>query len=297
MPLVATKAPYTLFVMDDDMAENPRENGDNFGKMVCWNRRHSLGDEHDFDDPQDFLNDMLFDLYSSNPAVEYGQPVYDYIRKGNAENVRLQYNRSTREWELLEKNYWLSDNTWTASSSYPASLKGKEVPDTFLYDCLSALSFSERIHLLEQSGQFAILPLYLYDHSGITMSTGSFSCPWDSGQVGWIYADAEMIEKEYGKVTPETLGKAKEVLEAEVLTYDYYLTGQCYGFQLFEGEEEIDSCWGFLGDIRSVQDDIKEYIPKGFEDMVENLQYRSDRIYIEDYLHEMEDTEDLENAG
>ena len=32
-----------------------------------------------------------------------------------------------------------------------------------------------------------ILSLYLYDHSGITMSCSPFSCPWDSGQVGYIY--------------------------------------------------------------------------------------------------------------
>lgn len=36
------------------------------------------------------------------------------------------------------------------------------------------------------SQKFLMLPLYLYDHSGITMNTTGFSCPWDSGQVGWI---------------------------------------------------------------------------------------------------------------
>ena len=30
------------------------------------------------------------------------------------------------------------------------------------------------------------LPLYLYDHSGLTLATTPFSCPWDSGQVGWV---------------------------------------------------------------------------------------------------------------
>jgi hypothetical protein len=34
---------------------------------------------------------------------------------------------------------------------------------------------------------FIALPLYLYDHSGLTMNTSGFSCPWDSGQVGFIY--------------------------------------------------------------------------------------------------------------
>ncbi len=42
-----------------------------------------------------------------------------------------------------------------------------------------------------------ILPLYLYDHSGITMNTTGFHCPWDSGQVGYIYATLADIRKEY----------------------------------------------------------------------------------------------------
>ncbi len=51
--------------------------------------------------------------------------------------------------------------------------------------------------------------------------------------------------------------KARQVLEGEVKSYDYFLTGQCYGFQLFREDVEVDSCWGFLGEIRDVQDDVK----------------------------------------
>jgi hypothetical protein len=139
-----------------------------------------------------------------------------------------------------------------------------------------------------------ILPLYLYDHSGITMNTAGFSCPWDSGQVGWIYADEEAIRKEYGEVTPETLEKAEKLLQGEVENYDYYLTGQCYGFQLFRGDEEIDSCWGFLGDIRDVQDAVKEYLPAECEDIVEDLQFRYETPDIEDYLEEVREDDELD---
>ena len=90
------------------------------------------------------------------------------------------------------------------------------MPDWFLDDCLSALSTGELFSLVEQMEGMMILPLYLYDHSGITMNTTGFSCPWDSGQVGWIYADRRRIEAEYGKVTPETVEKARQVLEGEV---------------------------------------------------------------------------------
>ena len=119
-----------------------------------------------------------------------------------------------------------------------------------------------------------ILPLYLYDHSGITMNTCGFSCPWDSGQVGWIYADKAMIEQEHGKITPEILEKVRQTLEAEVKEYDYYLTNQCYGFQLFKEDVEVDSCWGFLGEIRDVQDAVKEHLPEDCNPaIVESLQF------------------------
>lgn len=295
MPMTATVAPYTLFIVDDDMPDNPREEYDNLGKMVCFHSRHSLGDKHDYDEPRDFLQRLLFREYSSGPGSEYGKPVYDYIKSSKAREARLEYNRSTHEWELMENNYWASGQDWYASSSYPASLKGKEVPDWFLDDCLSALRMSELLELAEGIDGMVILPLYLYDHSGLTMNTTGFSCPWDSGQVGWIYADKETLEKEYGKVTPETLETARRVLEGEVKEYDYYLTGQCYGFQLFKGEDEIDSCWGYLGEIRDVQDAVKECLPDDCDNNIINLlEYRSDDPDISEYLEELqEEQEDL----
>ena len=108
-----------------------------------------------------------------------------------------------------------------------------------------------------------VLPLYLYDHSGITMNTTGFSCPWDSGQVGFIYVTRDKIMEEYGvkSIRQELKEKVEKMLVSEVETYDQYLTGDVYGFEIVkivkcdhghEHEEQEDSCWGFFGD------DIKE---------------------------------------
>ena len=48
------------------------------------------------------------------------------------------------------------------------------------------------------------LPLYLYDHSGLTINTTGFSCPWDSGQVGYIYVTYEKL-RSYFKSTPREI--------------------------------------------------------------------------------------------
>lgn len=94
------------------------------------------------------------------------------------------------------------------------------------------------------------LPLYLYDHSGITMRTTPFSCPWDSGQVGVIYVTREKLLKEYGgkRLTKKVLEKATKVLVGEVETYDQYIRGDVYGFVIEDQDgEQVESVWGFFG--------------------------------------------------
>jgi hypothetical protein len=95
----------------------------------------------------------------------------------------------------------------------------------------------------------AILPLYIYDHSGITMNTTGFSCRWDSGQVGFIYATKEKIRAEYGwkRLTKKRLQQIQDILDGEVKTYDQYLTGDVYGYTIEKNGEHIDSCWGYYG--------------------------------------------------
>ena len=97
---------------------------------------------------------------------------------------------------------------------------------------------------------FFILPLYLYDHSGLSISTSRFSCGWDSGQVGFIYVSKKKAREEYGfkRLTKERIKKVYAYLESEVENYDAYLQGDAYGFIVESEKTDIeDSCWGFLG--------------------------------------------------
>ena len=101
-----------------------------------------------------------------------------------------------------------------------------------------------------------VLPLYLYDHSGITMSAGPFSCPWDSGQVGFTFISKADLRKEYGlkRISKVALKKAEKLLIAEVEEYDQYLTGDVWGYVIERDGEEVSSCWGFFGDKYCVEE-------------------------------------------
>lgn len=91
--------------------------------------------------------------------------------------------------------------------------------------------------IIKEENVCVILPLYLYDHSGITMNTTGFSCRWDSGQVGFTFVSKEMVRKEYGvkRITKSVIEKVTKVLIGEVDTYDKYLTGE-----LQEELEEVE---------------------------------------------------------
>lgn len=120
-------------------------------------------------------------------------------------------------------------------------------------------------------------PLYLYDHSGITISTGPFSCPWDSGQIGYIFVERDRFLKEFGfkKMTKKAKERLEALLEGEVEEYDNYLTGEVYGYRV-EDEEgyHVESCWGYNGERKDaleegvsaakeiIKNDIKEHLKK-----------------------------------
>lgn len=127
---------------------------------------------------------------------------------------------------------------------------------------------------------FVILPLYLYDHSGLTISDRPFDDPWDSGQVGWIYVSHDKIREEFGvdEVTPEVRQKALNILKAEIEEYNYYLQGRVYGFVAYSwtenGLEVEDSCWGFYGE-DAVENGLLDNIPEEFVPLVKD----AGRIY------------------
>ena len=95
-----------------------------------------------------------------------------------------------------------------------------------------------------------ILPVYMYDHSGLTVRTTPFSCPWDSGQIGFIAVTREKILAEYGgkHLTKNLVTAAEQLLKSEVHAYDQYLSGDVWGYIIEEDGEFLDSCYGFFGE-------------------------------------------------
>lgn len=223
-----------LYIIPDEDALNPRTEWDNLGHMVAWHRNYHLGD--------------------------------------NSIKGKEARNKFVPEFDDTESLF--------------CALAGMNHPDD-LEELQTKEDFKEYFEKVSDAAheKAVILPLRLLDHSGLSMSIGSgahWSDPggWDSGQVGWIYMTYQEARSNFKVDENDTVeewhgpNKGKRVplrdvmvrmLEGEVETYDQYLRGDVYGFQLkkivqfekknletgeltiIEEEEDVDSCWGFYG--------------------------------------------------
>jgi hypothetical protein len=189
---------------------------------------------------------------------------------------KQKLNTMRNEIETIEKNNYKleifqdenpeSPRTWDNLGTMICFHRRYNLGDKHDYNADNYSGWDEQKEdIMKQEDVCVILPLYLYDHSGITMSTSPFSCRWDSGQVGWILVSKEKVRKEYNvkRITQDIIDKVTKVLKGEVETYDQYLTGDVYGYRVSkvevcdkgcEHDEEVDSCWGYYG-IDSVKEE------------------------------------------
>ena len=142
---------------------------------------------------------------------------------------------------------------------------------------------------------YIALPVYIYDHSGITINTAPFSCPWDSGQIGYIYIPEEKTTEINSFPRNWLNGRSKEeaakdVLKGEIETFDDYIRGEVFGFRVEEmikcnscegvQIEVIDSCGGFYG-TDFMNNGMRDYIPEEMEEQLKD--YDFDAIEFSSY--------------
>ena len=162
--------------------------------------------------------------------------------KGYEISVVVDENpESPREWENLgtmvcwHKDYELGDE------------QPKCDPVDWLSDLLEKLDGSAFVEdpdlewrsnsILDALSEVLVsLPLFLYEHGELWMSTDNshwpFNCRWDCGQVGWIYADRPHVKVEFGGWNAEAREKARERMEEEIATYSSYLHGAVFGWMV-----------------------------------------------------------------
>ena len=199
------KTYYRIKIEQDDDPRNPRED-DNVGTMLCWHRRYSIGDDHQWkkDDPHIAMLALI---------RECDDVAADAIPPDDEAAIRAEFDK-----------------------------------------------------------HYTSLPIFMYDHSGLTIKTSPFNCRWDSGQIGFIYCSHARAREQYSLLdigfdwSDDNEKAVRLHLQHEVESVDKVLTGAVYGvtrqklvYDFEQPDEPIkaddntkdwqddDSCWNFEG--------------------------------------------------
>lgn len=84
----------------------------------------------------------------------------------------------------------------------------------------------------EMDKYFIWLPIYLYNHSSIAISTQPFNCRWDSGRIGYIYMTKAAAQDSFASAPAVLLKHVYELLTDEVKTYNQFINGDVYRWQV-----------------------------------------------------------------
>lgn len=105
---------------------------------------------------------------------------------------------------------------------------------------------------IEEDGGL-VLPVFAHIHGGVSMSTGRFGDPWDSGQSGVIVLSKEDWDKHFPGYEKERL---YEVMSSTVEAFGKFVNGEVYKWDIMDLPMGyiVDSCDGYFDKEEAMKD-------------------------------------------
>lgn len=104
----------------------------------------------------------------------------------------------------------------------------------------------------------------VYDHGGVSIYLGSPCCSWDSCYIGWYVVDKKQYREDHKikRISKKELEHIDKIMQSEIRTYNNWINGNVYYFELYKNGESIDYYSGFIAD--SQEDAIKDIYKSGY---------------------------------
>ena len=165
----------------------------------------------------------------------------------------LHWGGSDIQWVMLHRGYQLENTTDITSENFSGWGKMSDYID-------------------QEFDPALIIPVYMLDHSGLSLSIHSFNDGWDSGQIGFVFMSKEVLKRNY----QDDENTAISAIEGELLIYTNYLNGECYRLELYHDGNLLESSDGFYGsnfNTNDIKECIEEYVSTEIaEELVANLE-------------------------
>lgn len=237
---------YMLRIEVEDEPTDPRADCDHVSSMACFHSRYNLGDKH-WDSPSDFWASLIKEHVSDKDIVR--------AAKSGILNMPFGKKKSERsDAEILDEVMDWIENGGPEAAADVVTLVQDDV---------------------------AILPLWLYDHSGLSMSCGKrshpYNDPFDSSAIGWITVSKADAVSALGANEENWREKAEECMRSDVDIYDRWLNSDVWIAALYmapgrrepisgdDDWDEDDVTGGFYGD-GLISSGIAEYVGHGLMD-------------------------------
>lgn len=284
----------TINVYYDENPDDPRS-WDNVATFVCEHRNYNLGDEQSI---QDIVNELYSSYVSSKAVIDYFIKTRNAMLKVGEEGDGCDhyYEYEIKVCGETCKQYICADSSMSE--------------DEIAGEMEDELDLCEKLQLIEESGEVAMLPISMYEHSGITLWLGSkwshSDAQWDCSTIGFAYVEKSTAEQEHmlrsgTKCHNDWKEWAYSMMEGEMKTYDQFVRGEVYGYMIEDenGEEGSDDylsgCWGFFGNegkkemLAEAKSDIDSYLERKREKrknnldmLVKNLNVISGEVFADD---------------
>lgn len=116
------------------------------------------------------------------------------------------------------------------------------------YGTETASDLTELIALVKRHYKArVVMPVSMYDHSGVSYYLGTGGCQWDSGTCGLLVCTEDMLV-EWG--VPElTDDEIVEQMRREIAVFSAWASGEVYYFEVIDCNGDTEECiGGFIGD-------------------------------------------------
>ena len=201
--------------------------------MLTWSRDFNSPDENPWADPVDFVADMLCERFTF-------AELHDAVSAGRLGSLKLETGEDGEERLLAWYKSMISGRAgWDEVDDY-SDYRDKETLARAVAECAEAPG------LLQE--KIVLKTVYRMEHSGVAYSTSSFGDPWDSGAVGFIWADDDDVSSWFGGV-PTSREKVSKCLDFEVERYSDWANGEVYTVSLNDADGNvIETVGGCIGD-------------------------------------------------
>lgn len=187
------------------------------------------------------------------------QPIKQIEHRGFQINIQVDTcPESPREWDNLGTFYSTDRNINFDNKRID------DLPSEYLND-------DGTVNLTKLGKNYLFGFVRCYEHSGIALyfdrNAGRIT-DWDTRYIGIYAVSKEDVIKCYGGkiITQKKKELALQVLAGEISTYEDYVNGNVYGWEV--NTPEGDSCWGYYGDegiedaIECAKDSIDSYLSR-----------------------------------